>query len=155
MSLNYFLSFLSLKVCISYVVVVQQILRFLSLHISYIKFIWTTRRNSRNKLKVHRANSQTISSYPVRFSTDIVFSSLVSFVFCLLVIFGFVLYIFDYADGWALRKIFTGPISGNKTTFFWHNFFLVLPIRLKTCRSNVSSFFRRCKWSNKRSYCFT
>ena len=31
-----------------------------------------------SKLKVHRENSQTISSYPVRFFTDITFSSLVS-----------------------------------------------------------------------------
>ena len=39
-------------------------------------------------LKVHIANSQTISLYPVRFSKDIFFSSLVFFAFCLLVIFG-------------------------------------------------------------------
>ena len=39
-------------------------------------------------LKVHTANSQTISLYPVRFSKDIFFSSLVFFAFCLLVIFG-------------------------------------------------------------------
>ena len=39
-------------------------------------------------LKVHIANSQTISLYPVRFSKDIFFSSLVFFTFCLLVIFG-------------------------------------------------------------------
>ena len=58
-----------------------------SFHINYIKFIGTTIRTSRfiRKLKVHRANSQTISSYLVRFSTDIIFSSLVPFAFCLLV----------------------------------------------------------------------
>ena len=36
-----------------------------------------------SKLKEHSANSQTILSYPVRFSTDILFSSLVSFAFVL------------------------------------------------------------------------
>ena len=41
-----------------------------------------------SKLKVYRANSRTIPSYPVRLYTDILFS-LVSFAFCLLVIFGF------------------------------------------------------------------
>ena len=35
-------------------------------------------------LNVHRANSQAISSYPVIFSTDAAFFSLVSFTFCLL-----------------------------------------------------------------------
>ena len=40
-----------------------------------------------NKLKVHRENSQTISLYPIVFSTDILFFSLVSFSFCLLVFF--------------------------------------------------------------------
>ena len=39
-----------------------------------------------SKLKVHRTNSQTISSYPLNFSTDILFSSLVSFAYCLLVV---------------------------------------------------------------------
>ena len=39
---------------------------------------FTTRSS---KLKVHRANSQTTSSYPVRFSSDILFSFLVSFAF--------------------------------------------------------------------------
>ena len=38
-----------------------------------------------SKLKVHRANLQTMSSYPVRFSADILFSALVSSAFCLLV----------------------------------------------------------------------
>ena len=39
-----------------------------------------------SKLEVHRTNSQTISSYLVRFSTDILFFALVSFAFYLLVI---------------------------------------------------------------------
>ena len=59
------------------------ILRFISLHINFIKFIWTIKRftTRSSKLKVHRANSQTTSSYPVRFSSDILFSFLVSFAF--------------------------------------------------------------------------
>ena len=42
-----------------------------------------------SKLKVHRAYSQTISSYPVRsvrLSMDIIFSSTVSVAFCFLVV---------------------------------------------------------------------
>ena len=42
-----------------------------------------------SRLKVHRASLQTISLYPVIYPTDMLFSSLVSFAFCL-VIFGFV-----------------------------------------------------------------
>ena len=56
MSLNDFLLFLFLKVCASYVAVVQQMLWFLPLHINYMKFIWKTRRNShldKSKLKLH------------------------------------------------------------------------------------------------------
>ena len=40
-----------------------------------------------NKLKVRGINSQTMLVYPVRFFTDILFLSLVSFAFYLLVIF--------------------------------------------------------------------
>ena len=43
-----------------------------------------------NKLKVHRGDWQTISSYTVRFSIDILFSSLASFVICLFVVWDFV-----------------------------------------------------------------
>ena len=42
-----------------------------------------------SKLKVHRANLQTISSYPVRFSANILFSSLLSFVFFVFFVFFF------------------------------------------------------------------
>ena len=62
---------------------------FVSLHINYNKFIWTTRKNSRlrsSKLKVHMSNLQMISLYLVKFSTDILFPSLVSFVFFVLVL---------------------------------------------------------------------
>ena len=91
-----------------------------------------------SKIKVHRANSLTKSSYLVRFSADI-FSPLVSFAYFLscfffilfLVLFLFYLiflifcfflikiyiywYTFNYAGGWV---IFHLPISVNKTTFF-------------------------------------
>ena len=78
-----------------------------------------------SKLKVHRANSQTISSYPVRFFTDILFSSLVSFAFCVLAcLFFFWLKIYGLIHIWLCgrvsdKTIFSWPISGNKTTFFW------------------------------------
>ena len=88
---------------------------------------FTTRSN---KLKVHRANSQTISSYPVRFSTDIIFSSLVSFAFCVLVFLLFFLikniYILIHIRHCGrinLKKISTRLICGNKITFFWPNYF--------------------------------
>ena len=47
-----------------------------------------------SKLKKHRANSQTISSYPVRYSRDTPFSYSVSFAFGLLVSFCF-LFVFS------------------------------------------------------------
>ena len=64
---------------------------------------FTTRSS---KLKVRRANPQTISSYSVRFSTDIIFSSLVSFAFCL-VAFLFI-YLFEieniYSDTYLTMR---------------------------------------------------
>ena len=96
---------------------------------------FTTRTS---KLKIRRAYSQTISSYPVRFSTDILFSYLVSFAFCLLVLlfflrfFCFFCFIFKskiyilihirLCGRVSDKKIFTRPISGNKINFFWPNF---------------------------------
>ena len=128
MSINNFLLFLFVKVCTSYVVVVWQILSFLSLHINYIKFIYNQEKfkTRSNKLKVHRANSQTKSLYLVRFFTDISFSSLVSFTFCLLVIFVFFflklkIYILIHIrlyERMSNKTFFTRPVSGNKTTFF-------------------------------------
>ena len=44
-----------------------------------------------SRLKVHRASLQTISLYSVIYPTDMLFSSLVSFAF-FLVIFGFVFF---------------------------------------------------------------
>ena len=83
-----------------------------------------------SKLKVRRANSQTISSYAVRFFTYILFFSLHSFaffvflfVFCLLVCLLFLklkryILIHIRLCGWVSDiKIFIRPISGNKTTF--------------------------------------
>ena len=66
---------------------------------------------------MYRANSQATSSYPLSFSTDVPFSSLVSFAFCILVllfvvvvVLFFVLnqkdmfwYTFDYAGGRVIR----------------------------------------------------
>ena len=48
--------------------------------------------------EVHRANSQTIPSYPVKFSTDILFSSLVFLAFCPHVFFVFCLIKNIYSD---------------------------------------------------------
>ena len=82
------------------------------------------------KLKLHRANSQTISSYPVRFSTDIIFSSLAFFAFFFVFLFfsffvvilikNIYILIHIWLGGWVSdKKIFTCPIYGNKTVFFW------------------------------------
>ena len=87
------------------------------------------------KLKIHRANFQMRSSYPVRFSTDILFYSLVSFPFScyvFVVAFLFLFLFFFYflklktyilIHIWLCgrvsdKKNFTWPFSGNKTTFF-------------------------------------
>ena len=72
------------------------------------------------KLKVHRANSQTIPSYSVTFSTDILFSSLVCFTFSIVVVFLLKIYILIHIRPCGRVsdiKNFTRPISGNKTTF--------------------------------------
>ena len=72
------------------------------------------------KLKVHRANSQTIPSYSVTFSTDILFTSLVSFTFSIVVVFLLKIYILIHirlCGRVSDIKNFTRPISGNKTTF--------------------------------------
>ena len=88
-----------------------------------------------NKLKKQGTNSQTISAYHVRYSltgisTDILLSSLVSFGFCLVVVFLFVcLFVFKLKIYILLhirqcrrvndKNVFTQPISGHKITFFW------------------------------------
>ena len=104
--------------------------RFLSLYINYIKSIWTTRTNLRLDRVTDRANSQTMSSYPVRFSADILSSIFHScFCFCLLVWLNFFLFFFEikniYSDTHStmrvdeLSKKFTRPISRNKTSFLF------------------------------------
>ena len=83
-----------------------------------------------NKLKVHRVNLQRTSWYLVRFTIDILITSLVSFtffclpVFFLFCFFGFFYFFFKlkitYSDKNSTmsdKNIFTLPISGNKTTF--------------------------------------
>ena len=95
------------------------------IHMNYQEKVTTRPRSSKS---VHRANSQTISSYSVRFSTDILFSSLASFAFCPLVIFV-VFCLFLKSKAYILihirlcwqvsdKNVFTQTISGNKTTFF-------------------------------------
>ena len=77
-----------------------------------------------------RANLRTLSSYPVRFCTDTLFSSLVYFAFCLVFVFVVVAvvvvvlnqkyifwYTFDYA-GVSDEKVFTRSIFGNKSIFW-------------------------------------
>ena len=86
-----------------------------------------------NKLKKQGTNSQTISAYHVRYSltgisTDILFSSLVSFAFCLVAVFFVCLFAFKLKIYILLhirqcrrvndKKIFTQPISGHKIAFF-------------------------------------
>ena len=83
---NDFLLFLFFKACTSNVIVVQEMLWFLSLQINYIKFIWTVGINSRlDQLQVSQKYSEQICKryqlYPVRLSTDILCSSLDSFDF--------------------------------------------------------------------------
>ena len=83
---NDFLLFLFFKACTWNVIVVQEMLWFLSLQINYIKFIWTVGINSRlDQLQVSQKYSEQICKryqlYPVRLSTDILCSSLDSFDF--------------------------------------------------------------------------
>ena len=56
-------------------------------------------------LKIHKATLETISSYPVRFSEYILLSSLVSFVFCLLVIIVLKLEIYILVYIWLCRRV--------------------------------------------------
>ena len=94
-----------------------------------------------SKLKVHIANSRTISSYPLSFfwRHSLFFLNLLCFLsscFSLFLLFCccccccccrfnqkyIFWYTFDYADGWVIKKIFFTPlISRNKTTItiFW------------------------------------
>ena len=88
--------------------------------------------DSITKLKVHRANSnlQTTSLYPVRFSINILFTSLVSFAFCLCVNTFFLkqnIYILIHIQLWEWvsdKKNFIWLISGSKTIYLVYNPFL-------------------------------
>ena len=86
-----------------------------------------------NKLKKQGTNSQTISTCHVRYSltgisTDILFSSLVSFGFCLVAVFFACLFAFKLKIYILLhirqcrrvndKNFFTQPISGHKIAFF-------------------------------------
>ena len=102
--------------------------RFLSKHINYIKSIWITRTNLRLDRVNDRANSQTMSSYPVRFSADIIFllSSIVAFAFVFLFVWFF-FFFFEikniYSDTHStmrvdeLSKKFTGRFLQTRLLF--------------------------------------
>ena len=126
---NDFLLFLFLKV---YFICCCSIINlwFLSLHIIYIKSLNSFKQSGEipdwiSKLKVHWANSQTISSHPVRFSTDIIFSLFCFLPSCFfLFVFKLKIYILiriRLCGGVVDRKKFTWPISRNNTTFFGLN----------------------------------
>ena len=108
---NDFLLFLFFKACTSNVIVVQEMLWFLSLQINYIKFIWTVGINSRlDQLQVSQKYSEQICKryqlYPVRLSTDILCSSLDSFDFlssCFVVVVAVVFF-------W-IKNIYNGTLS--------------------------------------------
>ena len=135
------------------------------LNINYIKFInnqekFTTRSN---KLKLHRANSQAISPHPVRFSTDILFSSLVSFAFLVFLFFWnwkhLFSYTFDYVGGWVII-FFNWPISCNKSSFFlallkktisiFSVWSFTIPFLILSCFQSFSVAFSYCRLSISR-----
>ena len=82
---------------------------------------FTTRSS---KLKEHRSNLQMYISYPVRFSTDNFFSSLVYFSY--FVFLSFFLwnekyifwYTFDYAGGWMIKHFSPSRFSETRLLFF-------------------------------------
>ena len=115
----------SVYLCTSYCCTMTNTI-FLLLYRNCIKFIWTTRRNSQlNQLSLkYTGNSQTISSYPVRFSTDNIFYSVVCFAFCLLVFYFFkknwkyiFWYTFDYGGGWVIKFFSTARFPETRLLF--------------------------------------
>ena len=89
-----------------------------------------------SKLRVHRANSQTISLYLVRFSTDNRYSLFFFNFFCFFLSFFFLFffcflyfftwkkeymfwYTFGYAGGWVIKKFSPGRFSETKLLFSW------------------------------------
>ena len=101
-----------------------------------------------SKLKVHRANSHAISSYPFRFSSDILFSSLdfdflVFFLFiCFSLMKKYIFwYTFDYAGRWMIKKISPGRCLEARL-LFWPSitnamFFLLDIIKIVSDQSAV------------------
>ena len=86
-------------------------------------------------LKLHRVNSQTMSSYRVRFSTIILFSSWVSFAcFCLVFLFLILVLIHSRPCEWVSdKKILPGQFPEARL-LFWRskkNFVHQLPLELR------------------------
>ena len=73
---------------------------------------------SSSKSKVYRENSETISSCPVKFFTDVLFPSLVSFAFFFLKIKKYILIHIQLSGQASDKNFFTRPISRSSTTFF-------------------------------------
>ena len=109
-------------------------------------------------MKSTQQNSQTISSYPVRFPTDIFFSSLLSFAFCLFVIFFFFFFylkIFILIHIGLCRRVidFSRPISGNKTIFLaLFNIFDISVWFLLTCAQMNFDYYN---FGNALNCCFS
>ena len=86
--------------------------------------VWLTTRS--RKLKLQRANSQTISSYHVRFSTDTVHNSNISFLLFCIDFFCFYLFFFSF-----FCFLFA---------FFWNKKYNIL-IHIRLCGRQVIKFF--------------
>ena len=111
---------------------------------------FTTRSSN---LKVHRANSKTMSSYPIRFSTDILFSFLVSFAFfvfffCVCVKLKIYSLIHIQLCGQVSDKKFSpGRFPETRLLFFWPKLvrlvadFLSKPLLIAIDNSIISSTF--------------
>ena len=122
-----------------------------------------------SKLKVHRVNSQTISSYPVRFSPCLLFFffSFFWFFLCLLslLVFCFVFliwniifrYVFDYATGWVIKTFSPDRFPETRLLFFglthmiqcFSDRFIISIAYLVELFNTFSVFFRIRNKSNK------
>ena len=110
----------------------------------FFKFKWTTMRTHEltiwsSKLKVYRANLETMSSYSIKIfhRYSLFFFSLFCFLSssffyllcccccccccCCLKLKDILWYIFDNVSMWVIKKIFNQPIWGSKTTFLLLN----------------------------------
>ena len=114
---SWFLLFLFLKVCTLYFIcccsITNTVISLVAQKLHQIHMKKQVKFTTRwNKLEVRRANSQTILSYPVRFSTDIIFFFTL---FCFLSSCYFLgsfwnskyifWHTFDYASGWVIKKL--------------------------------------------------